>query len=86
MNGAEFTAADVISFRYEIPGHHLADDVTTHFGPPLGIILDSQDTKDLAILALPTGTVFIRSIIHILLLTHSMVKSSRFGYMNIVLC
>ncbi|KAM4067705.1 PIF1-like helicase [Hirsutella rhossiliensis] len=36
VNGAEFTAADVIPDT-KSPGYHLADDVTIHFGPPLGI-------------------------------------------------
>ncbi|KAJ3454832.1 hypothetical protein MRS44_013432 [Fusarium solani] len=65
VNGAEFTAADVIPDP-KSPGYHLADDVTIHFGPPLGILLESQETKDLAIPALPTGTVLIRPTTHTL--------------------
>ena len=59
VNGAEFTAADVIPDpRY--PGYHLADDVTIHFGPPLGILLQSTETKSLTIPTLPPQTVLIR--------------------------
>ncbi|KJZ68594.1 hypothetical protein HIM_12014 [Hirsutella minnesotensis 3608] len=65
VNGAEFTAADVIPDP-KSPGYHLADDVTIHFGPPLGILLESQETKGFAIPALPTGTVLIRPITHTL--------------------
>ncbi|KAM5344579.1 hypothetical protein ACJ41O_013114 [Fusarium nematophilum] len=70
VNGAEFTAVDVIPDP-KFPGYYLADNVTIHFGPPLGILLESQDTKDLAIPALPTGTVLIRPITHTLDPTNS---------------
>ncbi|KAJ3568908.1 hypothetical protein NPX13_g6264 [Xylaria arbuscula] len=59
VNGAEFIATDIIPDP-KYPGYHLADDVTIHFGPPLGILLESQDIKSLAIPALPMGTVLIR--------------------------
>ncbi|KAG6996878.1 ATP-dependent DNA helicase pfh1 [Fusarium oxysporum f. sp. conglutinans] len=65
VNGAEFTAADVIPDP-KSPGYHLADDITIHFGPPLGILLQSRETKDLAVPALPTGTVLIRPLSHTL--------------------
>jgi len=59
VNGAEFTAADIIPDpRY--PGYYLADDVTIHFGPPLGILLHSTETKTLTIPILPPQTVLIR--------------------------
>lgn len=65
VNGAEFTAADIIPDP-KSPGYHLADDITIHFGPPLGILLESQETKHLAIPALPTGTVLLRPTTHTL--------------------
>ncbi|KAH7248159.1 hypothetical protein B0J15DRAFT_400634 [Fusarium solani] len=65
VNGAEFTAADVIPGP-KSPGYHLADDITIHFGPPLSILLQSRETKDLAVPALPTGTVLIRPLSHTL--------------------
>jgi hypothetical protein len=65
VNGAEFTAADLIPDP-KFPGHYLADDVTIHFGPPLGILLESQETKDITIPTLPAGTLLIRPITHVL--------------------
>jgi hypothetical protein len=59
VNGAEFTAADVIPDPKH-PGYCLADDVTIHFGPPLGILLQSKETDDLVIPGLPVGTILIR--------------------------
>ncbi|KAM4061756.1 PIF1-like helicase [Hirsutella rhossiliensis] len=55
VNGADFTAVDVI-IDPNHPGYCLADDVTIHFGPPLGILLQSEETKTLAIPSLPVGT------------------------------
>ncbi|KAM4063615.1 PIF1-like helicase [Hirsutella rhossiliensis] len=55
VNGADFTAVDVI-LDPNHPGYCLADDVTIHFGPPLGILLQSEETKALAIPSLPVGT------------------------------
>ncbi len=54
VNGTEFTA-----------GYHLADD-TIHFGPPLGILLQSTETKGFAVPALPPGTVLVRPVSHTL--------------------
>ncbi|KAJ3572625.1 hypothetical protein NPX13_g4988 [Xylaria arbuscula] len=61
VNGAEFTAADIIPDPKYL-GYHLADDVTIHFGPPLGILLQSTETENLTIPSLPPGTVLIRPI------------------------
>jgi hypothetical protein len=52
VNGVEFTAADIIPDP-KYPGYHLADDITIHFGPPLAILLQSSETKDIAIPGLP---------------------------------
>ncbi|XP_044714625.1 ATP-dependent DNA helicase PIF1 [Hirsutella rhossiliensis] len=43
VNGADFTAVDVI-IDPNHPGYCLADDVTIHFGPPLGILLHAHQT------------------------------------------
>ena len=59
VNGAEFTAADVIPDPKH-PGYYLANDVTIHFGPPLGILLQSKETDGLVIPGLPVGTILIR--------------------------
>ncbi|KJZ68494.1 hypothetical protein HIM_12113 [Hirsutella minnesotensis 3608] len=73
VNGAEFTAVDVI-LDPNHPGYHLADDVIIHFGPPLGILLQSEETKTLAIPSLPVGTVLIRPMSHTLDSTNSHFK------------
>ncbi|KAH6883845.1 hypothetical protein B0T10DRAFT_579901, partial [Thelonectria olida] len=61
VNGAEFSAADIVPDP-KYPRYHLADDVTIHFGPPLGILLQSNETKGVAIPGLPTGMILIRPI------------------------
>ncbi|XP_044714443.1 ATP-dependent DNA helicase PIF1 [Hirsutella rhossiliensis] len=71
VNGADFTAVDVI-IDPNHPGYCLADDVTIHFGPPLGILLQSEETKTLAIPSLPVGTVLIRPMSHTLDSTNSL--------------
>jgi hypothetical protein len=63
VNGAEFTAADIIPDP-KYPGYCLADDVTIHFGPPLGILLQSKETASLAVPVLPAELVLIRPISH----------------------
>lgn len=73
VNGAEFTAADIIPDPKH-PGYHLADDVTIHFGPPLGILLQSSDTASLAVPVLPAEMVLVRPISHILEPTDSHFK------------
>lgn len=70
VNGAEFMAVDVIVDPNH-PGYYLADDVTIYFGPPSGILLQSKETKDLAIPSLPAGTVLIQPTSHTLDPTNS---------------
>jgi len=59
VNGAEFDAVDVIPDP-AFPGYHMADDVTIHFGPPYALVLASDETRNLAIFGMPTGTVLLR--------------------------
>ncbi|OAQ58557.1 PIF1 protein [Purpureocillium lilacinum] len=73
VNGAEFTAADIIPDP-NYPGYYLADDVTIYFGPPSGILLQSEETKTFAIPSLPAGTVLIRPTSHTLDPTNSHFK------------
>ncbi|KAI0967095.1 hypothetical protein F4678DRAFT_483481 [Xylaria arbuscula] len=63
VNRAKFTAANIIP-NSKYLGYHLADNITIHFGPPLGILLQSTETKNLTIPSLPPGTVLIRLISH----------------------
>ena len=59
VNGAEFTALDVLP-DVAYPGYHLADDVTIHFGPPHALILQSDETKHFAIPGIPEGTLLLK--------------------------
>ncbi|KAF6790665.1 DNA repair and recombination protein, partial [Colletotrichum musicola] len=58
VNGAPYTAIDIIvDPRY--PAHRLSTnpDTVVHFGPPAGIILKSNTTRDFNFVGLPTGTI-----------------------------
>jgi hypothetical protein len=70
VNRAGFTAINVIP-NLKFLSYHLADNVTIYFGPPLGILLELQETKDLAIPVLPIDTMFIQPIIYTFNLANS---------------
>ncbi|KAK4095717.1 hypothetical protein N658DRAFT_386510, partial [Parathielavia hyrcaniae] len=60
VNGAPFTAVDI--FPDLASGTiALASDVTHHLGPPVAVLLQSEDTAGLAIPGLPNGTILIKS-------------------------
>jgi hypothetical protein len=61
VNGAEFTAVDVIP-NPAFPGYHLSDDITIHFGPPIALILQSEETRHLTIPGIPEGTILLKEI------------------------
>ncbi|RKK73233.1 hypothetical protein BFJ71_g17436, partial [Fusarium oxysporum] len=44
VNGASYTALEVILDETH-PGHRISADMMVHFGPPAGIILESETTK-----------------------------------------
>ncbi|KAM4061311.1 PIF1-like helicase [Hirsutella rhossiliensis] len=46
VNGASYSAVEVIIDK-AYPGHRISADMTIHFGPPAGIILESATTRDL---------------------------------------
>ncbi|XP_044717937.1 PIF1-like helicase domain-containing protein [Hirsutella rhossiliensis] len=46
VNGAGYTAVAVIPDR-AFPGHRVSAELTLHFGPPAGIVLASETTRDL---------------------------------------
>ncbi|KAM4066727.1 hypothetical protein HRG_012156 [Hirsutella rhossiliensis] len=46
VNGAGYSAVEVIVDKAS-PGHRISSDMTIHFGPPAGILLESATTKDL---------------------------------------
>ncbi|KAI1746434.1 hypothetical protein F4782DRAFT_544257 [Xylaria castorea] len=63
VDRAEFIAADIIPDP-KYPGYHLANNVVIHFGPPLGILLQSTKARKLTTPPLPPGTVPIRPLSH----------------------
>jgi ATP-dependent DNA helicase PIF1 len=60
VNGAPFKAADIFP-DLACGTIALASDVTLHLGPPVAVLLQSDDSAGLAIPGLPNGTVLIRS-------------------------
>ncbi|MBE3048862.1 hypothetical protein IMZ48_41465 [Candidatus Bathyarchaeota archaeon] len=60
VNGAPFKAIDIFP---DLPcgAIPLASDVTLHLGPPVAVLLQSDDIADLAIPGLPNGTILIKS-------------------------
>jgi hypothetical protein len=60
VNGAPFRAVDI--FPDLLSGTiALASDVTLHLGPPVAVLLESDDSAALAIPGLPNGTILIKS-------------------------
>ena len=60
VNGASFRAVDI--FPDLASGTiALSSDVTLHLGPPVAVLLQSDDIADLAIPGLPKGTILVKS-------------------------
>jgi hypothetical protein len=60
VNGAAFRAVDIFPDLASAT-IALASDVTLHLGPPVAILLQSDDIADLAIPGLPKGTIMMKS-------------------------
>ncbi|RKK15425.1 hypothetical protein BFJ67_g17960 [Fusarium oxysporum f. sp. cepae] len=58
VNGASYTALDVILDKAH-PGHRISADTMVHFGPPAGIILESETTKNFHFVGMPPGTILL---------------------------
>jgi hypothetical protein len=58
VNGASYTALDVILDKAH-PGHRVNADTIIHFGPPAGILLASDTTKDFHFVGMPPGTILL---------------------------
>ena len=58
VNGAAYTTLDVILDK-AYPGHRILTDITLHFGPPAGIFLESETTRDFHFVGMPPGTVLL---------------------------
>ena len=60
VNGAPFKAVDIFP-NLACGTIALASDVTLHLGPPVAVLLESDDSAGLAIPGLPNGTILIKS-------------------------
>lgn len=58
VNGASYEAVDIIVDR-AYPGHQVTDDIILHFGPPAGIVLAGESTRDFHFVCMPPGTVLL---------------------------
>ncbi|KAM4055528.1 PIF1 protein [Hirsutella rhossiliensis] len=61
VNGAGYTAVAVIPDR-AFPGHRVSAELTVHFGPPAGLVLASETTKDFHFVGMPAGTILLTPI------------------------
>jgi hypothetical protein len=60
VNGAPFKAVDIFP-DLSAGTIALASDVTLHLGPPVAILLESDDSAGLVVPGLPNGTILIKS-------------------------
>jgi hypothetical protein len=58
VNGAAYTVLDVILDK-AYPGHRISTDITLHFGPPAGILLESETTRDFHFVGISPGTILL---------------------------
>ncbi|KAF1814415.1 hypothetical protein P152DRAFT_472185 [Eremomyces bilateralis CBS 781.70] len=58
VNGARYTALDVVLDQTP-PGHRVNADTILHLGPPAGIVLASETTRDCDFVSMPAGTVLL---------------------------
>jgi len=57
-NGASYTALDVVLDKAHA-GHRINADTVLHFGPPAGIMLASETTRDFHFVGMPPGTILL---------------------------
>jgi hypothetical protein len=58
VNGSNYSAVEVILDK-AYPGHRISADTIIHFGPPAGILLAGETTKDFHFIGMPSGTVLL---------------------------
>jgi hypothetical protein len=58
VNGSTYTALDVI-VDDAFPGHRISDNTILHFGPPAGIVLAADSTRELNFVGMPPGTILL---------------------------
>lgn len=61
VNGASYAALDVVLDKAH-PGYRVDTDTILHFGPPAGIVLASETTRDLHFVGMPPGTILLTPI------------------------
>jgi hypothetical protein len=60
-NGSSYEALDVILDK-AYPGHRINADTILHFGPPAGILLAAESTRDFHFVGMPPGTILLTPI------------------------
>jgi hypothetical protein len=58
VNGVNYTALDVI-INNAFPGHCISAYTILHFGPPAGIILAAESTREFRFVGIPPGTILL---------------------------
>ncbi|KAF2175959.1 hypothetical protein K469DRAFT_723761 [Zopfia rhizophila CBS 207.26] len=61
VNGAGYTAVDIIVDKAH-PGRRISGNTILHFGPPAGILLAGESTKDFRFVGMPPGTILLTPI------------------------
>jgi len=61
VNGASYTALDIIVDKAH-PGYRISSDAILHFGPPAGMLLTGESTKDYHFVGMPPGTILLTPI------------------------
>jgi hypothetical protein len=61
VNGAAYTAIDVVPDRGR-PGYRINKNTILHFGPPAGIVLASETTRNFRFVGMPPGTILLTPI------------------------
>jgi hypothetical protein len=61
VNGAIYTAIDVVPDRGR-PGYQINESTTLHLGPPAGIVLASETTRNFRFVGMPPGTILLTPI------------------------
>jgi len=58
VNGSDYHALDVVIDR-DYPGYRVSAHTILHFGPPAGIILAAESTRDFNFVGMPHGTILL---------------------------
>lgn len=61
VNGASYAALDIILDKAH-PGHRINAETVLHFGPPAGIVVASETTRDFGFVGMPPGTILLTPI------------------------